>query len=131
MKKYMQKVVVTISSILYAVVVRAEYYSPAKAFEAAQAKNAVVLDVRSIEETKSGIAKDAKVLPITEIESNSALLDAFLKATPKTKEIYVYCAKGGRAGRAKEILEKKGYRVENIGGFSDWQKAGLPTQMPK
>lgn len=43
----------------------------------------------------------------------------------KTKPVYLYCRSGGRAGRAKLVLENKGFReVHNLGGLLDWHQAG-------
>lgn len=39
--------------------------------------------------------------------------------------VYLYCNSGGRAGRAKLVLENKGFKaVYNLGGLLDWMQAG-------
>jgi rhodanese-related sulfurtransferase len=38
--------------------------------------------------------------------------------------VYTYCKAGGRAGRAKDILNSEGYTAQNLGGLSDWEKLG-------
>jgi phage shock protein E len=41
----------------------------------------------------------------------------------KSQHIIVYCARGGRAAKAKETLEGLGYtNVENAGGYKDMQQ---------
>jgi rhodanese-related sulfurtransferase len=40
----------------------------------------------------------------------------------KDRPIVVYCTKGVRAGKAKEILQQAGFtRITNLGGISDWK----------
>lgn len=43
----------------------------------------------------------------------------------KNRKIYTYCAAGGRAARAAEILREHGWTdVTNMGGLSDWEGSG-------
>lgn len=90
----------------------------------------VVLDVREISEVQgSGTAKGGVHIPL-------GLLP--LKADPKApdfdtrlgagKPIAVFCAVGGRAGRAVDCLKSLGYEAHNIGGLSDWASAGGAVQ---
>ncbi len=45
------------------------------------------------------------------------------------KPVYLYCNSGGRAGRAKLVLENKGFKeVYNLGGLLDWLQAGGKIQ---
>lgn len=84
-----------------------------------------LLDVREMAEVRaSGKACGAVVIPL-------GLLA--LKADPKAPDtalapgrpIAVYCASGGRSGRAAQVLRQMGYEtVWNIGGLCDWQAAG-------
>lgn len=89
----------------------------------------VVLDVRETGEVQaSGTAKGGLHIPL-------GLLP--LKADPKApdfdprlstgKPIAVFCAVGGRAGRAADYLKSLGYEAHNIGGLSDWASAGGPV----
>lgn len=85
----------------------------------------ILLDVRELAEVKaSGKAKGAKVIPM-------ALLP--LKADPSSpdcvldlaKPVAVYCAAGGRATMAAQLLARLGYGpVHMIGGLGDWAAAG-------
>lgn len=84
-----------------------------------------LVDVREMAEVRaSGKACGALVIPL-------GLLA--LKADPKApdallapgKPIAVYCASGGRSGRAAQMLGRMGYGpVWNIGGLCDWQAVG-------
>ena len=91
------------------------------------ADRAVLVDVREREETLSGAAPGARMLPLGSIESKAeeALAD-------KTQPVVAYCAEGVRSLFAAETLERLGY--ENVysltGGFVAWKDAGLPVEMP-
>ncbi len=75
----------------------------------------IVIDVRSKEEWDTGHVEHASHIPHTEIAQRIA------EATDdKSAKIVVYCAAGGRAGKAKETLEELGFtNVENAGGYDD------------
>ena len=76
---------------------------------------ALLVDVRSPEEFKTGAVKGAINIPHTDVESN---LSKFGEV--KDREIVLYCHSGRRAGVAKETLERAGYtHVFNVGGLSD------------
>lgn len=85
----------------------------------------LLIDVREVAEAKaSGIAKGAKVLPLSVLG---------LKADPKHRDcelphglpIAVYCASGGRSGMAADTLARLGYGpVHNLGGLRDWAAGG-------
>ena len=41
------------------------------------------------------------------------------------KPVCVYCASGGRSGRAAQMLQQMGYdQVHNVGGLGDWIAGG-------
>ena len=97
------------------------YAAPAAQAVTQVSQGAALLDVRTQEEWDQGHAKGAVLLPLDQIQ-NGSLPDA-----AKTKEIFVYCASGRRAGIAVELLRNAGYRdVTNIGGLTDWENAGGP-----
>lgn len=75
----------------------------------------IVIDVRSESEWDSGHVSQAIHIPHTEITERISDV-----TTDKDAKIVVYCAVGGRAGKAKAALESLGYtNVENGGGFDD------------
>ena len=75
----------------------------------------LIVDVRSLQEWEGGHLTKAVHIPHTEI---AAQIGQY--ATDKNAKIVLYCAKGGRAGMAKEALEQLGFlNVENAGGLSD------------
>lgn len=82
---------------------------------------AQLLDVRTVDEWESGHATGAVHIPI------STLTEGGTETLDPSKKVYVYCAAGGRAGRAASYLREHGFDAENIGGLSDWLKAGGTT----
>ena len=83
------------------------------------ASGATVLDVRTPEEFSSGHVASATNMPVDDIAQHTADVDK-LVGGDKTKPVVVYCAKGGRAQKAKQTLEAAGYtNVVNGGGYAD------------
>ncbi len=77
--------------------------------------NAVWIDVRSPFEYAMGHLPQATRIPLDDIAAGVAELH-LARDTP----IYLYCAVGGRAGKAKVRLEAAGYtNVTNAGGLED------------
>jgi rhodanese-related sulfurtransferase len=90
-----------------------------------QDTSAIVLDVRTPEEysSETGHLKNAKLIPVQELESRLAEL-----ASSKSKTIVAYCRTGHRSAAASQILTKNGFKVVNMeGGITAWNDAGLPT----
>ena len=74
---------------------------------------AIVIDVRSLEEVKTGIIESAIHIEWTEIEKEISNKDI-----SKDQSIYLYCRSGNRSGKATAILEKMGFtNAKNIGGI--------------
>lgn len=71
---------------------------------------AFVLDVRSRLEAKRGIAPGATNIPLLRLKSH-------LNELPRDRTIVTYCGTGGRAGKAKDILEANGFKAANGGGY--------------
>lgn len=86
--------------------------------------NAILLDVRTREEHANGHLKNCTLMDITDanFSANVAKLD-------KSKPVFVYCAAGGRSGKALKIMQEMGFKeVYNmVGGFTAWQASGLPS----
>lgn len=77
--------------------------------------DAVIIDVRTQKEWDSGHLAQAIHIPHTEIAQKIGDV-----ASDKDAKIVLYCAVGGRAGKAKEVLDELGYtHVENAGGYDD------------
>ena len=87
--------------------------------------NAVLLDVRTPEEHKSGYLEGAVLLPLAELESK------IVNEVPdKNTPIYIYCRSGRRAGTAVEKLKAMGYTdLHNLGGLKDArEKLNIPIK---
>jgi rhodanese-related sulfurtransferase len=84
--------------------------------------NGIVLDVRTPVEVAKGIIADAYVIDI-----NQRGFEEKLQSLPKDKEVYVYCAVGGRSRQAAQILVDNGFtKIFNLsGGIVDWKKNGF------
>lgn len=79
---------------------------------------ALLVDVRTAAEWNDGHAQGAIHVPAEDIMQGTT------PTTDESVKLYVYCRSGGRAGTAARLLQEKGYTVENIGGLSDWVRAG-------
>lgn len=79
---------------------------------------ALLVDVRRDDEWQSAHAAGAMHLSVERINAGE------IPSKDTAIKIYLYCASGGRAGRAASILSQRGYDAENIGGLRSWQSAG-------
>lgn len=74
---------------------------------------AVLLDVRTVEEYQSGHIPESENIPLSNIETSN-----YAKETP----LFVYCYSGARSDQACRILKKQGYQnIVNIGGIANYQ----------
>lgn len=80
-------------------------------YKALIANGALIVDVRSPQEFKSGHAKGSKNIPLQSLNSKINQL--------KGKEVIVVCKSGMRAGQAKSILTNNGITCHNAGA---WQQ---------
>ena len=87
-------------------------------------QDALVLDVRSIEEYQKGHILNSRNLPLSQLDSRLADLEKY-----KAKPIILACESGNRSGSAAAVLRKRGFeQVFNLsGGLGAWQQAGLPV----
>ena len=74
---------------------------------------AVLLDVRTPEEYRSGHIPGSKNIPLQTIDRASSV------AENKDTALYVYCQSGARSRQAAGVLKQMGYtNVNNIGGIA-------------
>ncbi|MCB4759318.1 MAG: rhodanese-like domain-containing protein [Sulfurovum sp.] len=71
--------------------------------------NIMLLDVRTIQEYKSGHLHNAILIPLSKLKKNLNKLVLY-----KNKKILVYCRSGSRSIAASHILEKHGFMPINI-----------------
>ena len=74
-------------------------------------ENVTLLDVRTIEEYKSGHLRDATLIPVQALSKNLGMLKQ-----DKNKKIVVYCRTGSRSVSASRILEENGFTPLNVKG---------------
>lgn len=90
-------------------------------------ENAIVLDVRTEEETNRGQIKGASTLDFygSNFENSLSLIE-------KDKEVFVYCQSGGRSKKAAKILVNMGqFKVYNVeGGIRAWKTNGYELTTP-
>lgn len=73
--------------------------------------NVSLLDVRTIEEYKTGHLRDATLIPVQALEDNLGMLKQ-----DKNKKIIVYCRTGSRSVSASRILQSNGFTPLNVKG---------------
>ena len=99
---------------------KAATYSPAN--------NELILDVRTQGEWNAGHVKSATHIPVNEVEKKIQHIKKLVNNN-MNQPIKIYCAVGGRAGQAKEILEQHGFKnVTNAGGLKDMKKLNYPVE---
>jgi len=75
--------------------------------------NIQLIDVRTPGEFRRGHIKNAKNIPLSEINQFSPLTD---------KKVYVICQSGARSKLAAKKLKKRGFDVVNVqGGMHAWR----------
>lgn len=79
-------------------------------------ENAVLIDVREVNEYTTGHIPGAVNIPLSQIESAEDVL------SDKDMTLYVYCLSGARSSKAVRGLQKMGYKnVKNIGGINSYK----------
>ncbi len=101
--------------------------APADAAQAVRDKKAVLVDVREPAEWSGSVARDAALLPLSDLTGSRQQWKPFLSQVGD-REIILYCRSGARSGQAASLLAREGFRTANAGGFGDWQAAGLPVR---
>jgi rhodanese-related sulfurtransferase len=111
----------------------ADYVEPIDAEDAKaliDAGEAVVIDVREPSEIMvTGKVPGAINIPMAEfLERADPGSPDHEPALEPNKTVILYCASGKRSAFAGNKLVEFGYReVLNLGGFKDWELAGLPV----
>ena len=88
-------------------------------------EDAVVLDVRSMDEFRKGHIVNALNYPLNGLAKQIPQLQKY-----KDRPIVVVCRSGSRSAMAAKMLMKAGFeRVHNLrGGMMAWTSAGLPVE---
>jgi len=84
-----------------------------------------ILDVRTVEEYRSGHVEGAVNIPHDRVEKRLSELE-----DQRDRDVVVYCRSGRRAGVAEEVLSEAGFRVLHLqGDMKGWTAAGLPEEV--
>jgi rhodanese-related sulfurtransferase len=82
--------------------------------------DAVVLDVREVDEWVHGHIEGATHIPMGDVPAR-------LGEVPEGDPLYVACRVGGRSARVAAWLNMNGFDAVNIaGGLGEWEAAGRP-----
>jgi len=107
-----------------------EPISPREASALVQQGAAVLVDVREEDEVKAGMAAPARWMALSAIKADDGAFKEMLSRVPADQLVIFYCAAGHRAGIAAQRAAELGHRAANMGGYSAWTAAGLPTRKP-
>jgi len=84
--------------------------------------DALLLDVREVDEWTAGHAPGAQWVPMGEIPAR-------LTELPRNRRILAICRTGARSGRVAEYLLAQGYDAMNVaGGMKAWEALGLAVE---
>ena len=88
----------------------------------AKNKQLFLLDVRTPEEYRQAHIRDARLIPITELERR-------IGEIPKDRTVIVYCAVGSRSRSAVGLLAQRGIRdlYTMKDGIVGWYRNGYPV----
>jgi len=97
---------------------------PAAAIPIINKDKTVLVDIREMNEVKSGMLADAIHIPMTSIGKRIGELDKF-----KDQAVIVYCRSGSRSTGVCRKLSSRGFeKVYNLsGGIMAWEDAHLPV----
>jgi len=102
----------------------------AAAKTAVQSGAALLVDIREPGEWSRGVARQAALLPFSDLRGPRTQWRAFLERNPG-KKILLYCQSGTRSGLAAAQLRAEGFDCVNAGSLRDWDRAGWPVCIPK
>lgn len=85
--------------------------------------NGIIVDVRTAEEVAAGKIPGSITMDFYQNDFLTKVNDL-----PKDREIYLYCAVGGRSAEAADLLIQQGFtKVYHLkGGIQAWAAKGLP-----
>lgn len=83
----------------------------------ATSKDHYLLDVRTKEEFDRGSIQGS-----INYDFLNGTFQEQIKSLDKSKPVFVYCASGGRSGKARKLLASEGFQIvyDLKGGYSNW-----------
>jgi rhodanese-related sulfurtransferase len=103
------------------------FSKPYKTVSVAEAKEllasgAALIDVRTVQEWRSGRAPQARHVPLDRLQSSTTGIQ-------KTRPVISICQSGVRSASAASLLAEKGYEAYSLrGGMGAWLQAGEPVR---
>ena len=97
---------------------------------ALKAGTAVLVDVREQAEWATGTAKQAALLPLSDLRGPRLQWNAFLEKN-RGKQLLLYCHSGTRSAMAAAQLRKEGLAALNAGSLAAIDRAGWPLCRPR
>lgn len=90
-----------------------------------------LIDVRELEEINRGMIKGASWLAVSDINSNSIRSEIFFEKLTRlgVKTVNLYCRSGNRVRKITPVFEAKGFKVNNLGGFSELLDRGFSSEL--
>lgn len=83
------------------------------------AAGTILIDVREQDEWDAGHAPDARLVPLSELQSRHEI--------PTDQPVLIICHSGGRSLRATSFLRAEGVDAINVvGGMTAWAQVGGP-----
>lgn len=92
---------------------------------ALKAGTAVLVDVREPSEWTAGTARDAALLPLSDLRGDRRQWRAFLEQN-RDKQLLLYCRSGSRSAAAAALLRREGFTARNAGSLAALDRAGWP-----
>lgn len=92
---------------------------------ALKAGTAVLVDVREPAEWTAGTARDAALLPLSDLRGDRRQWRAFLEQN-RDKQLLLYCRSGSRSAAAAALLRREGFTARNAGSLAALDRAGWP-----
>ena len=105
--------------------------SPSEALELKNAGKATIVDVREQDEIREGMIDGARWIPLSSIQENGEAFKKEISNLDRSRELFPYCRSGRRSAQAGAVFQNLGFKVRNLGAFSDWKKAGFPVIQPQ
>ncbi|WP_332760797.1 rhodanese-like domain-containing protein [Pseudarthrobacter sp.] len=103
------------------------FSKPYKTITVAEAKEllasgADLIDVRTVQEWRSGRAPQASHVPLDRLQTSTT-------GVQKTRPVITICQSGIRSASAARLLADKGYEAYSLrGGMVAWRQAGEPVR---
>lgn len=101
---------------------------PHRVYRSVMAGEAILIDVREIDEVKGGTIQNAHWVPNSRMQSHPHETAEEVKLLAGERSIYVFCRSGRRSELFIDRLEERGIDAENFGGYTDLVRAGLPVK---